>query len=213
MSWEEFLDWCDEGQSEWVDGKGIAYVSNSALHVRRVKFLATLLDIYVRIFDLGEVFAENLLVRLPTRPSGRMPDIFVVGRDQLDRIHQQWVEGPPLLGIEYLSEDSVERDLVDKRAEYERAGMREYPVIDARPGRFTFLFLRLDDAGHYQEVAPDAQGRYHSEVLPGFWLDPIWFWQDPLPDVEDVMFAIAGPAYDDWLAAKRRAWLGERSGE
>jgi Uma2 family endonuclease len=213
MTWEEFLDWCDEGQSEWVDGKGIAYLSNSTLHGRRVAFLAELLRLYVRVFDLGEVFSDQMLLRLPTRPSGRMPDIFVIGRDQLDRVQHQWVEGPALLGIEYLSDESVERDLVEKRVEYERAGMREYPVIDARPGHFEFLYLRLDEDGHYQEVAPDEQGRYHSEVLPGFWLDPNWFWQDPLPDVEDVMYAIAGHAYDEWLAAKRRAWLSDRAAQ
>jgi hypothetical protein len=49
--------------------------------------------------------------------------------------------------------------------------------------------------------------------LPGFWLDPNWFWQDSLPDAEDAMFAIAGRAYDEWLAAKRRAWLADRAGK
>ena len=79
MSWEEFLAWSpDEGQSEWVDGKGIAYVSNSTLHGGRVGFLAELLRVYVRVFDLGEVFFDSILLRLPTRPSGRMPDVLVV---------------------------------------------------------------------------------------------------------------------------------------
>jgi len=199
MSWEEFLDWCDEGQSEWVDGKGIAYASNSTLHGRRVAFLAELLRLYVRLFDLGEVFSGTTLLRLPTRPSGRMPDIFGIGRDQLDRVQHRWVEGPPLLGIEYLSEDSVQRDLVEKRAEYERAGMREYLLIDARPGRREFLYLRQDEDGHYQEVAPDAEGRYHSEVIPGFWFDPEWFWQDPLPDPDRLMLRIAPAAYRCYL--------------
>jgi Uma2 family endonuclease len=199
MSWEEFLDWCDEGQSEWVDGEGIAYVSNSRLHGRRVWFLVELLRLYVRVFDLGEVFAETMLLRLPTRPSGRMPDIFVIGRDQRDRVQHRWVDGPPLLGIEYLSEDSVQRDLVEKRAEYEHAGMGEYPIIDARPGRRDFLYLRLDEDGHYQEVAPDDKGRYHSAVLPGFWINPEWFWQDPLPDPDRLMMRIAPEAYRRYL--------------
>src|SRR5262249_4505881 len=143
------------------------------------------------VSDLGEVFVETMLLRLPTRPSGRMPDIFVVGRDHFDRVRDRWVDGPPLLGVEYLSEDSVQRDLIEKRAEYERAAMREYPGIDARPGRREFLYLRLDETGHYQEVAPNAQGRYHSEVLPGFWLDPEWFWQDPLPNPLTVLRRIS----------------------
>ena len=201
MSWEEFLDWCDEGQSEWVDGKGIAYVSNSPLHIRRVKFLGTLLDLYMSVFGLGEVFFDNLLLRLPTRPSGRMPDIVVLGRDQLDQVREQWADGPALFAAEFLSDESVERDLFEKRAEFERGGIREYPTIDARPGRREFRYLRLDEDGHYRDVVPDAQGRYHSEALPGFWLDPNWFWQDPLPDVHRLMLRIAPEAYRAYLTS------------
>jgi Uma2 family endonuclease len=196
MSWEEFLAWSlDGGKSEWVDGEGIAYVSNSALHVRRVKFLASLLDMYVRAFDLGEVFSENMLLRLPSRPSGRMPDLFVVGHAELDRVYAQWTDAVPLLATEFLSEDSVERDLYEKRHEFERAGIPEYPVVDSRPGQFEFVYLRLDDAGHYQEVEPDEQGRYYSVVLPGFWIDPTWFWQDPLPNPMTILRQISPDAW------------------
>jgi len=196
MTWEEFLEWSpDEGQSEWVDGEGIAYASNCTLHGRRVGFLVELLQLYVRVFQLGEVFFDNILLRLPTRPSGRMPDIFVIGRDRLDQVHHQWADGPALFAAEFLSEDSVERDLIEKRAEFERAGIREYPVVDARPGRRDFVYLRLDAAGTYQEVAPDEQGRYHSKVLPGFWLDPNWFWQDPLPNPLTVLRRISPEAW------------------
>ncbi len=81
MTWEEFLEWSpDEGQSEWVDGEGIAYVSNSARHVVLVRFLGGLIGRFAQVFNLGEVFSESLLMRLMTRPSGRMPDVFVSGR-------------------------------------------------------------------------------------------------------------------------------------
>jgi len=62
------------------------------------------------------------------------------------------------------------------------AGVPEYLWIEGRAGRTGFGFFRLDASGEYQPVQPDAQGRYHSEVLPGFWFDPIWFEQDPLPN-------------------------------
>ena len=188
MTWEEFLAWApSEGQAEWVDGEGIAYVSNSMPHVRVVRFLGALLDLFVRVFALGEVFSENALLRLPSRPSGRMPDVFVVDRDALDRVRDQWFEGPALLAVEVISEESVERDLREKRDEYERAGIREYVILDARPGRQDFTYLRLDAEGRYQPVAPDEQGRFHSEVLPGVWLDPRWFRQEALPDAEDLV--------------------------
>jgi hypothetical protein len=41
--------------------------------------------------------------------------------------------------------------------------------------------LRLDARGKYREVAA-CKGLFHSQELKGFWLDPKWLWQDPLPD-------------------------------
>jgi len=200
MSWEEFLAWSSgEGKFEWVDGKGIAHVSNSIPHDRIVVFLAGLLGLYLRVFDLGEVFVEQVLLRLPSRPSGRMPDLFVVGRDDRDGIRYQWVEGPILLAIEVLAEESVERDTREKRDEYERDGVREYLTVDARPSHREFMWLRLDDAGRYQPIQPDAAGRYHSVALPGFWLDPAWFDQDLPPNVERLMLRIAPEAYRRYL--------------
>jgi Uma2 family endonuclease len=196
MTWEEFLIWApNEGQAEWVDGEGIAYVSNSALHMRKLGFFAELLRVYVRIFDLGEVFFDQFLMRLPTRPSGRMPDIFVIGRDDAPRVHYQWFDGPALFVAEFVSDDSVERDLVDKRAEYERAGVPEYLAVEARLGRDGLTYLRRDAEGHYQTVTPDEHGRYHSEVLPGFWFDPSWFTEDPLPNPLVVLRRISPEAW------------------
>ena len=208
MTWDEFIAWDVEGKTEWIDGEGIAYVSSSARHVRLVVFLAGLLGRYVRAFDLGEVLIENLIVRLPTRPSGRAPDVFVIGRSDAERVLPKWVEGPVPFAVEIISEDSVERDTVEKRAEYERAGVTEYLIVESRPNRRDVTFLRLDDDGRYRPVEPDADGRYHSGILSGFWFDPEWFGQDPLPEVDDLLLEIAPDAYEAWLLARIRAHRG-----
>jgi Uma2 family endonuclease len=182
MSWDEFLAWPIEGKTEWVDGWGIAYVSNSIPHVRIVRFLEALLDLFARAFDLGEVFADNALLRIAHRPAGREPDIFVVGREDLGGIRHQWFEGPVLLAVEVVSEDGEERDRIEKRDEYEQAGVREYLILDSRSGRLDLTYLRLNSTGRYDPVLPDTEGRYHSATLPGFWLDPDWLGQDPLPN-------------------------------
>jgi Uma2 family endonuclease len=205
MTWEEFLDWCDEGQSEWVNGEGIAYVSNDPRHIECTEFLADLFRRYALLFTLGRVYTNQLLMRLPNRPSGRMPDIAFVRREHLDRVGDRWLEGPCDLAVEYLSDDSVVRDTGEKFAEFEAAGLPEYLPIDIRARRHRFLFYRLDPEGRYQEVLPDERGRYHSVVLPGLWIDPEWFWQDPLPDVDDLLLEIAPDAYEAWIMAKLRA--------
>jgi len=94
MSWEEFVAWSIEGETEWVDGEGIAYVSNSIQHMKRALFFVELLSVYVRAFNLGEVFADRLLMRLPSRPSGRMPDIAFVRSKHLDRLTEKWLVRP-----------------------------------------------------------------------------------------------------------------------
>jgi len=203
MSFEEFLTWApDEGQAEWVAGKGIAYVSTSTRHGEMVDFLADLLRRFVAIFALGRVYTSQILLRLPTRPSGRMPDIFVVSHDALDRIQAQWVDGPARFVVEFISDESVVRDLIDKRGEFETAGIPEYLAIDSRSGPVAFTFLQRDSNGQYQLVEPDPDGRYHSRELPGFWLDPRWFEGESLPDVEDVLLEIAPEAYETWILAK-----------
>jgi Uma2 family endonuclease len=148
MTWEAFLEWSpDEGQSEWVDGRGIAYASNCDRHVQLVVFLTQFLGVYVRVFAVGQLYVEQMLMRLPhpggTRPSGRMPDAFVVGHADKERVRQYWFEGPALLAVEVLSEDSADRDLREKRDEYARGGVREYLILDARPDRDEFTYLRL----------------------------------------------------------------------
>jgi Uma2 family endonuclease len=193
MSWEEFLEWSpSEGQSEWVDGKGIAYVSNSTLHGDMVVFFGQLLALYCRVFGLGRVYFENILLRLPSRPSGRMPDVMVVPHD---RVREQFVEGAALFATEFVTEDSVHRDTVEKVAEFAGAGVPEYLWVEALPGRRDFRFHRLAAHGGYDVVESDAEGRYHSEALPGFWFRPEWFWQDPLPNPLAILRRISPEAW------------------
>jgi Uma2 family endonuclease len=138
-------------------------------------------------------------LRIASRPSGREPDVFVVGRDDLGGVRRQWYEGPVLLAVEVLCDDGVERNLIEKRAEYEQAGVREYLVIDVRRGRRDLTYLCLNADGRYDAVTPDEDGCYHSTTLPGFWLDPAWLDQDPSPNVERLLLRIAPTAYRRYL--------------
>ncbi len=72
-----------------------------------------------------------------------------------------------------------------------RRNWYEYWIIDPRPGRQRVDFYRLTAQGKYQAVLPDADGRYHAAALSGFWLDPAWLWQEPLPDPLDLLSGIA----------------------
>jgi Uma2 family endonuclease len=201
MTFEEFVDWApDEGQAEWVDGWGIAYMANSARHERVLDFLRSLIGVYLMITGRGELFSPSLIMRLPTRPSGRMPDLFVVLAEHRDRVQSQWHEGAADFGLEVLSEASITRDLRDKLSEYATAGLPEYLVVDGRVGRDTFLWHRREPDGGYGLIEPDDEGRYHSEVLPGFWLDPAWLQEDPMPNPLMLIRRIVPEAWRRFVA-------------
>ena len=72
---------------------------------------------------------------------------------------------PPDLMFEIISPGSRKRDYVEKRAEYHRAGIREYVVIDRGKQRVTVL---THDAGEYREQVLTRTDIYRSPLLPGF---------------------------------------------
>ena len=202
MTFEEFLDWApDEGQAEWVDGWGIAYMSNSARHERVLDFLRSLIGLYLMITGRGELFSTSMIMRVRTRPAGRMPDLFVVLAEHRHRVQRQWLEGAADFGLEVLSDSSVTRDLDVKFHEFETEGLPEYLIADGRERSDTFLWHRRGPDGRYRLLEPDAEGRYHSEVLPGFWIDPAWLKEDRLPNPLLVIRRIVPEAWRLFVAA------------
>jgi Uma2 family endonuclease len=190
MSYDDWLAWADDSRlSEWVDGEVIAFMPPKELHQDVQGLLLILLRLYAEFLDLGKVIVAPFEMRLAR--SAREPDVLFVARDHLDRLSADRLTGPADLAIEIISEDSVTRDRRDKRVEYAEAGIPEYWIFDARPRHQTSEFLRLNASGAYESIALDADGRYYSSVLPGFWLRPAWLWQDPQPDALDCLLEIA----------------------
>ncbi len=211
MSLDEFLAFVpDNWQAEWVDGEGYVFMAPDTRHARVLAFLFGLLQQYLVLFNLGEVFFPTYSVRLRGGRSFREPDIFVVLHEHRDRIRKNGVYGPADFILEGISEDSVKRDRVEKFREFEAEGVPEYVYVDTRETPDELIeFFRRDAEGSFQRVAPDDQGRLYSEVLPGFWIDPRWLLLDPLPDIIDRILLIAPDAYRRRLSAASQ--LGRES--
>jgi Uma2 family endonuclease len=185
ISYEEFLAWAmDRVRAEWVDGEIVLMPPQNVIHLRIMAFLYSLLDRFVRARQLGELFLAGLSLHLPTRPSGREPDLVFVATEHSGRLHHTYFEGPADLVVEIVSPDSVQRDRGEKLLEYEAAGIPEYWVID--PLSVEALFYQLGQDGRYRLAPIDADGFYRSEVLRGFRLRVSWLWQQPLPSVDEV---------------------------
>lgn len=191
MTYEEWLAWPDaeSKQTEWVDGEAIFFMPPKTVHAMVLGLVYRLVIDYVDLFDLGQVIFAPFEMRLER--SAREPDLLFVATDHLDRLTPERLLGPADLAVEIVSDDSTTRDRRDKFREYAAAGVPEYWLFDPRPGHHRADFFGLTADRTYEPIPPDADGRVHSRVLPGFWLDPAWLWQEPLPKPASLLALIA----------------------
>lgn len=184
LSYEEFLDWLDEDTlADWVDGEVIMTSPASVVHQDLAGLLNSVLRAFVEQHTLGLVLAAPFQMRLEL--SSREPDLLFLARAHLDRLRKAHVDGSADLVVEISSPESVGRDRGEKFYEYEQAGIPEYWLLDPQTRRAEFY--QLGPEGQYHLTAPDKQGIYRSAVLPGFWLQVDWLWQQPLPLVLNVL--------------------------
>jgi Uma2 family endonuclease len=201
ITYEDFLDWADEDTlAEWVDGKIIMTSPANRRHQDIAKFLLTTLSSFVDVHGLGTVIGAPFQMKLPR--SGREPDVLYIATTHLDRLQETHLAGPADLVVEIVSPESSHRDRVVKFDEYQEAGIPEYWLVD--PDMPSADFYQLDARGHYHLVAPDSDGMYRSQVLPGFWLRVAWLWQQPLPDPVRVLLQIDRDAYARYLQEQLR---------
>lgn len=179
MSYEEFLDWSDEDtHAEWIDGEVIVFMPPTTHHQNVVSFLLTLLRLFTSFLGRGVVLTAPYEMKLWDERPSREPDILFVAKEHAERIDENRLKGPADLVVEVISSSSVTRDRSDKFYEYEEAGVREYWLVDPRPGKQRADFWVLDEDGRYRPVPFDGEGVFRSQVLPGFWLRESWLIED-----------------------------------
>ena len=189
MTYDEYVGWYDKEagrRGEWVDGEVIVFMSTTFLHDEIVMFLGTLLNAILRRRRAGVVVGTTYELR--TREgTAREPDLMVILTEHRDRITNQRLVGAADLVVEVISADSVSRDREVKFDEYEAVGIPEYWIVDPRRGSEAIDLFVLDERGEYVAAHPDADGRLHSTVVPGVWIDPAWLLADELPDPVDLV--------------------------
>lgn len=190
MGYEEFLSWQGEGQHvEWVNGEVVEMPPIAGDHDTVSHFLHRVLGEFLEEHPVGVLRHDPFQMKTAPNLPGRAPDFLIVRNENLDRLHDTYLEGPADLVIEIVSPGSRVTDAIDKLAEYERGGVPEYWLID--PSRKSARFFRLDTRRRYVEAQPDSGDRYESVSLTGLWIHVAWLWE--LPPVRAV----------------RRAWSSE----
>jgi Uma2 family endonuclease len=194
VTYEEFLEWADEDTwAEWVDGQIILMpVTVAERHARILRFLTWLFTEVTRLGRLGSVYTEPFQMRLPALGRSRSPDLFLVRPERVHLMERHYLNGPADLVVEIISPESVRRDRVEKLAEYERAKIPEYWLVDAEGLSTEFRVLGAD--GRYRLAFSGTTGAYQSTILPQLRLRVEWLWADPGPDMDEVLRELGRPS-------------------
>ena len=170
---EDFLEWLEPGTcADLIDGEIFVHSPVSIRHARLLNFLDRLLGTYVDRHRLGELFREEVAVRLSSR-NVFQPDLAFYRADRNDQVRENHVQGAPDLVMEALSPGPADLDIGPKFAEYEQHGAIEYWVLD--PETLAHRFYRR--GGELLVEYADGASKIESRVVPGFfvmrdWLDP-----------------------------------------
>ena len=186
ISYAQFLrtNFGEGRRVEWVDGKVVLLAPISDEHSDLNLFLITLMRAFVDSRRLGLVRAEPFNMKIGSG-RGRSPDVMFIANENRHRIRKTALFGPADLAVEIVSDRRRKVDRVEKYAEYERGGVREYWIIDQHK-RLAEFFL-LGSNRKYQPIPLASDGAFHSIILTGLWLRSEWFWEAPLPSTSSVL--------------------------
>lgn len=147
---------------EFVDGTIEVLEMPSERHQRIVIFLLGLLSGFVNSRGLGFVIVSPFKVKL--RPGKyREPDLMFLFSENYHKRQEQFWEGADLV-IEVVSPDDPDRDIVTKRKEYARAGIREYWLINPLNETIT-VFTLLEGEKTYHEHGVFSRGQTAPSLL------------------------------------------------
>ena len=138
-------------------------------------------DIVLRLADLLAIYhhahpgrikyraaGSDCRLRLPGMQSDRHPD-YTIYLDTRPPGPSPWTRWIPHIVAEIVSRGGEDRDYVEKREEYLRAGVREYWILDPTP-RTLLVLQRFGDI--WQEALIKEDATYGTYLLPGLDVRP-----------------------------------------
>lgn len=150
-----------DGRYELVDGVAILAPSPSFEYQDIVLEIACQLRVFLQSHPIGSVVTE-VDVRLRDDLVYR-PDVVYLSQSTRARIRGAVTEIPQLV-VEVVSPGAAKRDLLEKRRDYEAAGVAEYWVIDPQTREMHFFGI---ENGRYVAL-PVAGDEFRSKAVPGF---------------------------------------------
>jgi Uma2 family endonuclease len=169
LSWEDIKDLPESfGRTEIVDGELVVSPTAGSRHQRICSALGASLFSHVEAKRAGVVFSSPMHVILAEHTHYE-PDLCFVARERRSIVKESYIEGPPDLVIEIISESNRTHDTVVKFRDYARFGVPEYWLVDPRENLISTWRL---EGGRYELLGRAASGdQVASLVLPELRLD------------------------------------------
>lgn len=152
----------DGFRHEIIDGEEFMTPPPSTEHQTVVVNTSRILGNHVVARKLGRIFVAPTAVVL-SETSTVEPDVLFVSKDRSSIIARMNIQGAPDLVVEVLSPSTAANDRGPKLATYDRAGVREYWIID--PDAKTLEVREFGSPRRTRAYQEDQSSQ--SEILPG----------------------------------------------
>ena len=177
VSEDDFYRLADEDSDwEYLDGRIVMHSPASDRHQDLEGFLLALLRIYLGEKGGAVVRGSRYPMRLDASWSPE-PDIMVVRSGRRHLMTPRRLEGPADMVIEIASDSDPRLDVREKLPRYREASIDEIWLVDPFDNH---VQVERREATGYNSVILES-GRLASRVVPGFWIDVDWLWQEELP--------------------------------
>jgi len=168
FTYEDYLAFPDDGRRhELIDGEHVVTPAPTRRHQELSLRLAMAIGNHLAARPVGAVYTAPLDVILSDTDVVQ-PDILFVSNERR-QVLGTWVHGAPDLAVEIISPASRRIDEVTKRRLFDRAGVREYWVVD--PEIEVVKIYRRAENGAFPRVAElsrEASSVVDTPLLPGF---------------------------------------------
>ena len=145
-----------------IEGELIMSPAPSYSHQKTVGRVFLKLSMLLEEKGLGEVLISPIDLYLDEK-NVFQPDIVVLLKEGKAKVEEKGIFGPPDVVVEILSPSTAYYDLIVKKEVYERAGVKEYWLLD--PNRKTFEIYRNTEEGFKLSFQAREKGKVLSEIL------------------------------------------------
>ncbi len=170
LTWDDIKDLPeDAGRTEIVNGELVLSPGPASRHQEICILLTLEIGPFIRSRDLGKMFAGPMHTILALH-SHYEPDLCFIRKNRLSIIKENFIDGPPDLVVEVISESNRTHDTVVKFNDYARYGIEEYWLVDPREEEISTWFL---SGGKYELLGRARRGEsVTTRVLDGLDLNP-----------------------------------------